>query len=131
MRCVVSLSGVGSWAAGRRVVDRYGSADLDLLFTDTRYEDDDTYAFVRAAAANLGGRLHWIADGRTVWEVFRDERMIGNTRADVCSRVLKRELADNPCEAHHTDFQFGRDRSAGFNGLDQDSTRKRDEEKGP
>lgn len=44
------------------------------------------------AMAALPG-LHWIADGRTPWELFFQEGMIGNTRADLCSRILKRELA--------------------------------------
>ena len=35
-----------------------------------------------------------IADGRTPWEVFRAVRMIGNSRTDPCSKILKRELLD-------------------------------------
>lgn len=31
------------------------------------------------------------AEGRTPWQVFNDVRLIGNTRADPCSRILKRE----------------------------------------
>lgn len=38
--------------------------------------------------------LRWIADGRDPWQVFEGERYIGNTRADPCSRILKRELLD-------------------------------------
>lgn len=41
---------------------------------------------------------------------------------------LKRDLAQNPDEAAHSEEDFGRNSSAGLNGLDQDSTRKRDEE---
>lgn len=55
-------------------------------------EDADTYRFLEEAAANVGGDLVRIADGRTVWEVFHEEGMIGNTRADLCSRILKRDL---------------------------------------
>jgi hypothetical protein len=39
---------------------------------------------------------------------------------------LKRELADNPEEAPFSEFDFGRDRSATLNGLDQDATRRRE-----
>jgi hypothetical protein len=35
-----------------------------------------------------------IAEGRTPWEVFRDEGMIANTRVDLCSRILKRDMGD-------------------------------------
>jgi hypothetical protein len=38
--------------------------------------------------------LVWVADGRTPFEVFADNRFLGNTRVDLCSRVLKREQAD-------------------------------------
>jgi hypothetical protein len=33
-------------------------------------------------------------------------------------RELRRELIDNPDEAHHSEQSFGRNRSAGLNGLD-------------
>lgn len=38
--------------------------------------------------------LNWIWDGRTPWEVFSDERFIGNSRVDPCSKILKRQLMD-------------------------------------
>ncbi len=38
--------------------------------------------------------LVWIAEGRDPWEVFRDERMLGNSRIDPCSKILKRQVAD-------------------------------------
>lgn len=38
--------------------------------------------------------LHWLADGRTPWDVFRDERMMGSSRMDPCSKWLKRKLID-------------------------------------
>jgi hypothetical protein len=85
--------GLLSWAAANRVVERHGTADVVLLFTDTRAEDEDTYRFLAEAADNVGAPLARGADGRTPWEVFRDERMIGNNRAAVCSRVLKQEQA--------------------------------------
>ena len=56
-------------------------------------EDEDVYRFLPEAADNVGGQLVTIADGRDVWEVFFDEKMIGNTRVDICSRILKRDLA--------------------------------------
>lgn len=36
----------------------------------------------------------WLADGRSIWEVFRDVKFLGNSRVDPCSRILKRDLAD-------------------------------------
>jgi hypothetical protein len=38
---------------------------------------------------------------------------------------LKRRLAESPEDAADADFDFGRDSSAGYNGLDRDATRRR------
>lgn len=95
MRHVVMLSGgVGSWAAAKRVAQRHGTENLTLLFADTRIEDADTYRFLREGASNVGGELVEIADGRTIWDVFREQRFLGTARVDLCSRILKRELCD-------------------------------------
>lgn len=95
MKHVVKFSGGGgSWAAAKRVSERHGTDDLTLLFTDTRMEDEDLYRFLAEAALNVGGELVQIADGRTPWEVFFDERMLGSSRMDPCSKILKRELSD-------------------------------------
>lgn len=114
MKHVVMFSfGVGSWAAAKRVAERHGTDNLIMLFTDTLSEDADTYRFGRQAAANVGGQLVEIADGRDIWQVFRDKRYLGNTRADPCSRVLKRELADrwlvDNCDPKDTTVYVGID----------------------
>lgn len=83
--------GAASWAAARRVAERHGTDDLTLLFTDTMTEDEDLYRFLDQAAADVGGTLVRLSDGRNIWQVFKDERFLGNTRVDPCSRVLKRE----------------------------------------
>lgn len=95
MRHIVLFSGgVGSWMAARRVKAWYGIKDMTLLFTDTLIEDEDLYRFIEQAAHNIGAPLIWISEGRDPWQVFFDRRMMGNTRNDPCSMVLKRELAD-------------------------------------
>lgn len=38
--------------------------------------------------------LVWLSEGRTPWEVFHDERYVGNSRVDPCSKILKRKLLD-------------------------------------
>lgn len=92
---IVNFSfGLHSWAAAKLCVRRHGPENTVLLFGDTRYEDEDTYRWGRAAALNVGARLVEVADGRDIWQVFRDERYLGNTRKDPCSKLLKRELLD-------------------------------------
>lgn len=52
---VVQFSGgIGSWAAARRVADKYGIENLVLLFADVLTEDPDTYRFNEDAATDLG-----------------------------------------------------------------------------
>lgn len=95
MKHVVMFSGgLGSWAAGKRVAAQHGTEKLTLLFADTLIEDADLYRFLPEAAANVGGQLVRIADGRTPWEVFRDERFLGNARVGLCSKILKQNQVD-------------------------------------
>lgn len=101
MTVVMFSGGIASWAAARRLADA-GEA-MTLLFTDTRSEDTDLYRFLDEAAADIGAPLVRIADGRDIWQVFRDERMLGNTRADPCSKILKRELSRRWLDEHAPD----------------------------
>lgn len=114
MKHVVMFSGgVSSWAAAKRVAERFGTDNLTLLFADTSMEDEDLYRFLGEAAENVGAPLVKVADGRTPWQVFRDGRFIGNTRVDLCSRVLKRELLDKwrdeNCDPSDTTIYVGID----------------------
>jgi hypothetical protein len=93
--------GAASWAAAKRVSERYPPpTSLVLLFTDTKTEDEDLYRFLDEAAADVGGELVRLADGRDIWQVFKDERFLGNSRADPCSRILKRDLSRAWIEEH-------------------------------
>lgn len=92
--------GIGSWAAAKRVVARHGPATVTLLFTDTLIEDEDLYRFLDEASANVGAKLVRIAEGRTPWQVFKDERFLGNSSVDPCSKILKRQMADAWLEAN-------------------------------
>jgi hypothetical protein len=91
---VMFSGGIGSWMAARRVVEQHGTKDVTLLFTDTLIEDHDLYRFLDEAAEDVGAPLVRIAEGRTPWQVFRDERFLGNSRIDPCSKILKRQLGD-------------------------------------
>lgn len=108
---VMFSGGACSWLTARAVADRYGSERITLLFADTMMEDPSLYAFLDAAALDIGAKLIKTAEGRTPWEVFFDVRFLGNTRADPCSRILKREhlakwLVDN-CDPAATVVYLG------------------------
>lgn len=94
-RHVIYFSGgSGSWAAAKRVIAQHGTESVTLLFADTKTEDCDLYRWLDDAEKNLGVPITRLSEGRDVWQVFRDERYIGNSRVDPCSRVLKREILD-------------------------------------
>jgi hypothetical protein len=52
------------------------------------------------------------------------KRDIKKTGVKKRRQFLKRTLAD-PEAAHEAEFEFGRDSSATFNGMDKDATRRR------
>jgi hypothetical protein len=60
-------------------------------------------ALAEAAQQHIPG-FHWIMDGRTPFEVFTDERFIGNTRVDPCSKILKRRLMDRWRDEHFSNW---------------------------
>ena len=100
---VVQFSGgIGSWGAARRYVDAHGASGGVLLFADTRIEDPDLYRFIMQAASDIGCPLVCVADGRTPWEVYRDERFLGNSRVAHCSQVLKQKPCREWVNAHCT-----------------------------
>lgn len=47
--------GVGSYMTARRVIEKHGKENVDLLFTDTLTEDPDLYRFIVEATAKLFG----------------------------------------------------------------------------
>lgn len=46
-------------------------------------------------------QLVWIAEGRSPWDVYEDVRMLGNSRVDPCSRILKRKLSEDWLAQNH------------------------------
>jgi 3'-phosphoadenosine 5'-phosphosulfate sulfotransferase (PAPS reductase)/FAD synthetase len=115
--------GIGSWATAKRVVAGVGRESVTLLFADTLVEDADTYRFLNAAARNVGSELVTVADGRTPFEVFHDDRFLGNQRLANCSKYLKqkpcREWLDANCDPERDD-RLRRDR------LERDAPAPRD-----
>jgi hypothetical protein len=61
-------------------------------------------------------------DKRRYRKLKRDIKRAGNKRR---RQHLKRELADNPEEAPHSEFDFGRTSSQTMNAMDHDATRRR------
>lgn len=95
MKHIVQFSGgLCSFWAAHRVIAEHGKENVVLLFADTMMEDEDLYRFNREAESVLGVSITRLSDGRTPWEVMRDEKVMGRSGLDVCSRILKRSLLD-------------------------------------
>lgn len=47
---------------------------------DTRVEDPDLWRFVRDSTVHIGVSPTVVADGRTPFQVFADQRFLGNSR---------------------------------------------------
>lgn len=118
---IMFSGGLGSWLTARRVRDQHGTDNLTLLFADVggdrddphAGEDEDTYRFLDDAAADIGVELTVIKDGRTIWQVFHDDRFLGNSRLANCSKHLKqipaREWLDANCDPATTTVYIGID----------------------
>ncbi len=150
MTAIATLSGgEGSWRAAKLWRLHTPGEEMRLLFTDTLYEDADTYRFLIESAADLTDRrlnwkvpsadefpdyrvpasvpiedyagnpdwraflarlreeallaipeLTWLVEGRDPWEIFRDERYLGNSRIDPCSKLAKRRMLDRWRDEH-------------------------------
>ena len=112
-RIIFYSGGKASFLAAHRVIEQYGREDVTLLFTDTLVEDEDLYRFLDESSAALGVTVTRLADGRTIWEVFRDSKFLGNNRVPLCSRILKQEVAQKwvnaNCNNADTVLYFGID----------------------
>lgn len=95
--------GLSSHLAAHRIIEEVGASRCVLLFADTKSEDADLYRFIGEGSAALGCELVTIADGRNIWQVFRDVRFLGNSRVDPCSKILKREMLDRWVRANAPD----------------------------
>ena len=101
---VFTLSGgVSSWAAARVALDKglvKSGDEAVALFCDTLFEEPSVYEFLDASVADLGLPLVRLCEGRNPYELFLDDRYLGNSRRAICSRKLKRDPMDRWRKKH-------------------------------
>lgn len=96
MKYIVNVSGGwSSYEALCRTVDKHGREDTVPVFADTQKEDADLHRFLRDQERLLGVTIVRLSDGRTPFEVVRDERMITIRGMAKCSILLKHDVIDN------------------------------------
>jgi len=97
---IMYSGGLVSFGAAKVVIDLYGRENAYALFADVKNEHPDSYRFLEESTDKLGIPLVKIEDGRDVWTLFMDQKFVGNSLVDLCSRILKRELMDKHLFAH-------------------------------
>lgn len=102
MRHVVFFSGgIGSYMTAKRVIEKHGAENVDLLFTDTKIEDEDLYRFINESVEKLGANYIYLADGRDPWQIAKDVRFLPNSRIAQCSHLLKQKPAKDHIFANY------------------------------
>jgi 3'-phosphoadenosine 5'-phosphosulfate sulfotransferase (PAPS reductase)/FAD synthetase len=103
MNHIVFVSGgKASFELLRRVINRYGKSNTVAIFADTKTEDLDLYRFLDDIEHALNIEIVRLADGRTVWELFNEIGLMGNSQKDPCSRILKREIMMDYLQANYS-----------------------------
>jgi 3'-phosphoadenosine 5'-phosphosulfate sulfotransferase (PAPS reductase)/FAD synthetase len=115
-RYVVSVSsGAASAYAWHLTIQRYGKDHVVGLFADVNREHPDNYRFLAEVQQYLDdARLIKLNnDGKTIWDVFKQQRFLGNSRLDTCSKHLKRDAIarwlDQNCDPARTMVVLGLD----------------------
>lgn len=102
MEYIVNVSGgLTSFEALRRTLEKYGKENTHAIFADTLIEDEDLYRFLDDQERYFGIKIERIADGRTPWQVMKDERCITMQSAAPCSKILKRKSIDKFIATHY------------------------------
>ena len=93
MKHIVSVStGLSSALAGERVINSYGEENTIPVFMNTKIEDADNYRFLNEIQTRWNIPLVILEEGRTPYEVSKDQRIIPNQKIAPCTHVLKIEM---------------------------------------
>ena len=104
--CIVMYGGgLTSYEVAKRAIEQYGRSATEIWFADTRTEDEDLYRFNRDVEHLLGKPLRVFDQGMDIWEVFRQQRFLGNSRIDPCSKYLKRVPLRRALEQEYPNYQ--------------------------
>lgn len=97
---VVKFSGGAASAVVAKIVADRHRDDTTLLFHNTYSEPADNDRFRQQVADYVGLPITDVSDGRTIWQLFEDEGMLGNQRMTPCSAMLKQEIGDKWLKAN-------------------------------
>jgi len=107
------FSGGAASSVVAEMVARRFPADTILLHTPTYGEHPDADRFRAQVAAHIGLPITVAADGRTIWELIRENRWFPNNLRGYCTETLKKRPAKRFLKAlggpYTVYYGFGRD----------------------
>jgi hypothetical protein len=104
VRFVVSISsGASSAVAADRVLNRFGAANVDLVFADTLVEDADNYRFLDDLERRWNKRIIRLTDGRTPKQLWTQKAIVPNDQLAPCTYDLKIKLIIGHVKQLHAD----------------------------
>ncbi len=93
MKHIVSFStGLSSALTVERVLTRYGKEATEVIFMDTKMEDEDNYRFMEDCRRRWDVPITILREGRTPYEVSRAQHVIPNQKLAPCTFRLKIEV---------------------------------------
>src|SRR3990167_6138612 len=82
-------SGLSSAIATDSVLSRFGSDNIDIIFEDTLFEDDDNYRFLRDCENRWNKKIIVLCEGFNPYEIAEKKQLIPNSRMAPCTFQLK------------------------------------------
>jgi hypothetical protein len=89
---VMYSGGAGSALVGKMVADKYGAENTVFLHTDTKWEDEDCYRFMKDVSEYVKVPITFKNDGRSPEDVFNQLLYFGNFGTAPCSKELKMKM---------------------------------------
>jgi hypothetical protein len=92
-RIIFYSGGKSSFAVADWVKQNYPNDNIVLYFTDTMWEDEDLYRFIREGSDKLELPMLIHADGRNPKELMEEDNFLYNSRIANCSMKLKVQVS--------------------------------------
>lgn len=93
MKHIISYSGgLASFFEAKLSIEKYGKENIELVFCDTKTEDEDLYRFLDDTEIHLGLPITKLVEGRDIWQVAFDRNYMFNSQLAECSLKLKIEM---------------------------------------
>ena len=87
--------GLSSFACADYAKTHFPNANIVLLFTDTKFEDEDLYRFIHEGSDKLELPMLTLSRGLTPPQLMVLQKFMANSRVGTCSKELKMKVASD------------------------------------